>query len=260
MENEEAKSLVEHLNFTSLLMEYLSLLIFMNSLMFGASVVSLLGSLKNPGAMNLAMLVALIQNTIIAIHDLRNTSNPLQPLTNKLLMSFPVHIAVVCLYSIFVGGCPFGFFLNLAFSAVYQLLMVIYYKNQNHSNKVIEFLKSIFLKLTNPPVAQSMMVSFELMGLMPSPSSLAGHGKLRSILGVISIQFYIFWYLLFRYATDQMHQQLWSQMYYKIAGFLAKLPAFLNNLLMKLLNMISQFGTISRKIYHVRLNPQPHSQ
>ena len=99
--------------------------------------------------------------------------------------------------------------------------------------------------MTNPPYAPMILATMEIMCMMPSPNPYAP--KVNTLL-VFTI--YLFWHVLYRYSVDNIHKQIWGQFRQKIATLAYKLPAFLRNIIMNILNTFSQLGTLGCQIYH----------
>ena len=163
---------------------------------------------------------------------------------NIILMNYSIHIVVMCVVYMIFGGAPIPWLLVLTFSSLYQFITFLNY-NIQPSSPLLPIIRKIATKLT-PQTSQQILVLFELMNIMPlikTPSPIY-----RPILFVI----YLLWYILYRYATDRIHQMIWAQYKNQILGFASKLPAFLSKLINAFLSQISQLGKLAFKIYRIR--------
>jgi hypothetical protein len=136
--------------------------------------------------------------------------------------------------------------LSLGFGSIYQLLNFITTTIVPglQASKITEMLRRVHGILNRPGLAPSILALLEISALLPR----GGMGAFRTL---IRFQAYLFWYVVYRYVTDNFHRQIWSEYYNKISNFVRKLPAFIANLLLKLLDAFAMCGTIGYSIYKV---------
>jgi len=157
-------------------------------------------------------------------------------------MNYSVHFIVTNIVFIFTGS-PLSWGCAIALTSFYQLISYFYNTKR--------MFQKIFVFLSNPPRCPQMLATFEIMSLF-SPIGRLQKGKAVFIIMFIRMQFYLFWFLLYRYATDSNHQLLWSSFYTSFFNLVNKLPAFISRFLIKIPNSFSQFGVIARRIYQIK--------
>ena len=209
---------------------------------------SLFMSFKNPIHLKDSYIIGTVLHLFIAFLDLRApSSRPNQSFFNRLLLDYSVHIVGCNLLFFFLSGPSFSWALVLGFASFYQLLnFVVGQVLPNHRGSwILQKCQTLHQKITNPPLAPMILATLEIMCMMPTPN--IGSNRMNVML-VFTI--YLFWHVLYRYAVDNIHKQIWGQFRQKIATLAYKLPTFLCNIIMNILNSFSQLGTIGCKIYH----------
>ncbi|OHS94763.1 hypothetical protein TRFO_10938 [Tritrichomonas foetus] len=215
----------------------------------GATVISVLSSFllsfKNPYSVRQPLIICTILHAFIAYLNLKAPSRINQKFTNRVLLDYSVHI--IFANFLFYNALSFSWPLVLGFSSLYQLLN---YANSaifphHQGNWIIQKLTLLYQKLTNPPLANFILSTLEIMCLMPPPLA-----KSRLI---ISLSYFVS-YILYRYAVDNTHKLIWSQLRTQIATLAYKLPTFLCNMIMNLLGSFEKVGAIGCKIYAVKVN------
>lgn len=206
-------------------------------------------SFKNPYYLRNSYVIGSILHLYIAFLNLKGQSQrPNQSFFNRLLLDYSIHIVGCNLLFLFLSGPSLSWSMVLGFSSFYQFLnFLVGQVLPNHrGNWILEKCQVLHQKLTSQPLARYLLATLEIMCLMPSP--FPGASRLNVFIVFFA---YLFWYVLYRYAVDYDHKQIWGQLRQKIATLAYKLPSFLCNIIMNMLNSFSQLGSIGCKIYHM---------
>lgn len=213
---------------------------------------SIILSFKNPFHLKDTYIVGTILHLYIAFLDLRVPSSIRnQPFSNRLLLDYSVHIVGCNVLFFFLSGPSFSWTMVLGLTSFYQVLnfLVGQILPNHRGNWLLEKCQVLHQKLTNPPLAKVLLATLEIMSLMPSIAPGLSKGNIFFIFIA-----YLFWHVLYRYAVDNDHKQIWAQFRQKIATLAYKLPTFLCNIIMNILNSFERLGAVGCQIYTVKSN------
>lgn len=206
-----------------------------------ASIICTFLSFKQPSISVIALFIGTILYCLCFWMQY-NSSNPKPKMINVILMDYSIHIIIMNLVYILIGGCTFSWLLILGFSSFYQC--VIYLSSNLPAGSLQQLIQKIYLKIN--PYVQQILVIIELLNFAPisSPEKRSSY--------LISVFIYIFWFFFYRYATNQIHQMIWTQYRNQIYGFAAKTPNIISKLIYSLVNLFCSIGNLAISLYHVR--------
>lgn len=215
---------------------------------FISAVLGILLSFKSPMFAVLPLITSTLLHGFLIHLEFKKPAPNGQKLVNRLLMNYSAHVIAMNILFFFTFSGGFMWTMALGFASFYQVLAFavgqIFPRMQQ--NKLTQKLTALYGKITNPPMAPQLLATMEIMSMMMPTRVKSGLVKF------LVMQAYLFGFVLYRYAVDPTHKFIWSQWRMQINQLTMKLPAVIGNLIQKLLNNMSTFGTIAGKIYQVR--------
>jgi hypothetical protein len=181
---------------------------------------------------------------MVTLLELRITSNIGQPLLNRLNLSYSFHIGVISFVFLIFGNFPMLWRFGIALSSLTQLFKRIR-ASIRCANGVLNALNSY---LTEGDFCLSLL---EFMTFVSLVLRIRNTGKAVSELLAL---FYFLWIVLYRYATNGVHRQLWNTLSFHVVRFAGMLPGVLGNVAMVGLAFGNAIGTGSCSFYRPRKN------
>ena len=212
---------------------------------FCSVVFSIILSFKNPYQLVQPLMTSILLHIVIGIINLRSQSNI--PFPRRLLMNESIHIIPCNLVFIALRRPSFYWILSIGLTSLYHILafLTTQFLPSNPGNTLLQKCQLLFQKLTANSMCEIVVAMLEIMTLVPSL------GRNGGIFTLFYFLFYLFWFILYRYATSNCHRLIWGQLRQQVATLAYKLPSFLCRFLMNILNTNEQLGTLSYKIYHL---------
>lgn len=209
-----------------------------------AVIVGTVLSFRNPMYGFLPLLASCATHAFLVWCELRQTS-PV-PLSRRLLRSFSVHVLLTNALFLYVRTPRFAWNMGLGVASLYQALrFAVHYIFPNMPASVItQKVRQLYNLLEGPPqVASQLLTGCEIMSLFQrSP-------WLSTFWSIAVPQIYVFWYLMFRYATDAMHMHTWRDYNTKFRGLVGKLPTAVAGILLKISEAVASLGNLAMKMY-----------
>jgi hypothetical protein len=174
--------------------------------------------------------------------ELRITSNIGQPPLNRLILSYSFHLCVTSFAFLVCGVFPMLWRLAVAVSSLTQL-----FKRFRAS-----------LRSTNGPLALMNYYLVEadfylsLLEFMTLVSLMFNLRYTNKIVGFLLSIFYFFCFMLYRYATNAVHRQLWNTFSFHVVRFAGTLPCVLGDIAMAALALANAVGTTACRCYALR--------
>lgn len=188
-------------------------------------------------------------NCLVAVLELRVTSTIGQPLLIRMYLNFAFHVSTTSLIFLCVKYYPVFWRIALALNSFYQALQFItthYVAGQTNPGMISRYILYIYHRLNNPPVYSTYIAALEIYTIIP----LSFNQSITKIHSLVVVKvFYIFWFLMFRYATNRAHQQLWNTASFYYVSIAGRFPQAISYQMIRLLAMFSNFGTVAEKIY-----------
>jgi hypothetical protein len=179
---------------------------------------------------------------MVTLLELRITSNIGQPPLNRLNLSSSFHTSVTSLFFLFLGVSPFVWRFGICLSSLTQL-----FKRFRVSTRFAGgLLASMNLYIAE---ADFCLALLEFMTFI----SLACRIRLTCHFTAFVIAlFYFLWFVLYRYATNAVHRELWNTLAFHVVRFAGILPAALANAPMGALAAGNAIGAMACKFYAPR--------
>jgi hypothetical protein len=194
----------------------------------------------------LCLASSLILHFLVALVDLRITSNIGQPRLNRLNMNYSFHICATSLVFLLIGVCPISWRFAIALSSADQLLKRARIVSRSHG--------SVFPAISSHFASADFYSSFlELMTFMQILVARSLHS--RFLLCIVAV-FYFWWFLMYRYATNAVHQQLWNTFSFRMVRLAGILPAAFDGCLISVLAAATKVGTFACKFYQRKINEE----
>lgn len=193
--------------------------------------------------------------SIIALYSLclfNEMSNVQQKsmIPSLLLKNYSFHILTMTAFFQIFNSKPIQWYFAFGFASFYQLLNFVLVKFPNSQNKIIGFMRTIYAKLTNPPIAFMLLAMFEIM-------TITGAGQRGSpVKSLIGSLVYSVWFLMYRYEFEQNHRLIWQQLKAKIQELAAKCPQIIQKILYPLSTFLEPMAALAHKIYGNKAQPQ----
>ena len=221
----------------------------LHTLTFFSTVFGILLSFKYYNAQNIYLMSSTLLHLFLCYPSLKAPSRINQTLFNRLIMNYSFHFILMNILFYFVG-VPLSWGVAILLVSFYRLVEYLStYMFRGATDGIGKTINDIYLKLTNPPLALSTLTCMEVMTLFMTPRHLP-FGLL-----VIKYYIYLFGFVLYRYATDNFHQQFWTQTKLKITSLINKLPIQISNPLLTFIGTFAKMGNIAKNIYRVRVTP-----
>jgi hypothetical protein len=182
---------------------------------------------------------------VVAIILQRQARNPLPLTFNSLKMNFSAHVIVINLLFYFVGGPNAIWIIVLGISSFCQVLWYLaeVLVPRLSPSAWTERATQLYRYIKNTKAAEQAMALFEIGNMI----MIGRYGFLRTLL---RSQGYFLVYVLYRYATDWVHQRVWASYRQSFTGLVMKLPAAVSGLLMKIPAWFDSFGTMALNLYN----------
>ena len=197
------------------------------------SIQALLNNFKaNPNFFWFFVSSTLLYSLTTYLSTIQNPSNPNISLFKRLVLDFSFHILICNI--VYYPYPSTTWFLVIGFGSLFQLsnyYMRSFYRNNNGLLDVA--VNKIYNVFSRPGAYQSIELSLFLqIGL-----------RERGFIRLQKMIFTLFWYTLYRYATDRTHQMLWAEIHQKIISF--QLPG----IILQAVNYCCNLGTYAFKMY-----------
>ena len=162
----------------------------------------------------------------------------------KFLMSnYSFHILTTQIVFLLLRSYAGTWELAMGIASLCQVMSVLVQKYGNLNNTLSKIIVKVNFYLTNGYAALQLFVMLEIMSILS-----VGAGK-PFIMRLIGMVFYCVWFLLYRYAYDNWHRQVWSRLSMSISSLATKAPGFLKGILMNLSQLYAPLGNLAIYIY-----------
>ena len=192
---------------------------------------------------------AIVLHFLCAYKNINQSQSNIIPLYKKILSDNSIHIGVLCIFYFLIGNCSSFWLIYLGLSTFNQFisfLVQIVFSRSSEEDSFSSLVSSLYHKLNDPPYFQARQILsyLEILNIIPSFS-------FSFILSFFYIIFYIIWFLMYRYAVDSIHQNIWSQARGEVMLLATKLPNRFSNSLVKITCIFSRLSFYSVKLYSI---------
>lgn len=217
----------------------------LHTLTLFSAVAGIVLSFRYYGAENMYLIASTVLHAFLCYIALRAPAGA-RPLSNRLLMDYSFHIIVVNV-AFFFTGAPLAWGAAIALVSFYRIVEHFARRaGSGATDGIGQRARALYARLTNPPLAQSILAMLEIMAMFSRGR------RIPLLMEVARQQLYLFWFVLFRYATDAHHQQFWRQTSAQLNALFSRLPQRIAGALNGALASVARLGSLATRMYRVK--------